>query len=418
MRVHIKFITYILLGVILTAFVFIVLMPCVASEWRQIIVKVRKVLGLDVDRHVPYQSKLKKFSITEMMGSTDVFEVVKPNENTVILEPSVPFLQGQMNKRPFAIIMVTSMARYFNQRQSIRSTWYKWAHDLNIRIFFMIGHTENANTRIMQKLEEEHRTHDDLIVDNYEEGYYKLPGKVLRMLKWFNFTYSNENAPRYFIKTDQDVFINLPNLVNILRETPYYANLVTLSGQNNSQVLIPDSVNTPFDSTDVDSYFVGGQKFENAKFETDPDSKWYMESAERERLGWSSPFFPTYLNGPCYIISGNVLGAIYETSFDVPIYPFEDVYLIGLVAYDRLNLFISDVGQQMWLDKSYYCQVKNRTKLLRMVAFHPLDHPTTMVKVCRRMPACKRQLESSSSSVTKKLNLAIALIAAIVLNIT
>ena len=42
-------------------------------------------------------------------------------------------------KRPFATILVISMAKYFNQRHIIRNTWYKWASRLNIRIFFVIG---------------------------------------------------------------------------------------------------------------------------------------------------------------------------------------------------------------------------------------------------------------------------------------
>ncbi|ODN03184.1 Beta-1,3-galactosyltransferase 5 [Orchesella cincta] len=401
MRVHIKFITYILLGAILTAFVFLVLLLCIISDWEPISVRVQRVF--EQKSNAPYKPKLNKFSITEMMGSTSVIDVVKPDEKTVILEPTMPFLKGGKSKRPFAVIMVTSLARFFNQRQAIRSTWYKWAHDLNIRIFFMIGHT--GQNPILQNLEEEQRIHDDLIIDNFEEGYYKLPAKILRMVKWFNTTYLPENSPRYLIKTDHDVFINLLNLVNILRETPYYSNLVSLSGQNNSKLLLPDSVNIPFDSSDVESYFVGGQKFAKPEVEVDPDSKWYMDSKEREMLGWSGPYLPTYLNGPCYIISGNVVGTIYEASFNVPIFPFEDVYLIGLVAYDRLSLAISDIGQQMWLDKSYYCLVKNRTILQRMVAFHPLDHPSSMVKVCRRLPTCKRQMSSSSTSNNRNCNL-------------
>lgn len=254
-----------------------------------------------------------------------------------------------------------------------------------------------------QILEDEQRIHNDLIVDEYEEGYYKLPGKILRMLKWYNSTYTEENAPRFFIKTDQDVFIHLPNLVRTLKNTAYYQNLALLS-QNVSEnsTGLADEVNYTFDPADPESYFVGGKKFENAPVESDPDSKWYIDSSERERMGWSGNFFPTYANGPCYILSGNVVKSIYEASFNVPIYPFEDVYIVGLIAYDRLNLYISNVDGMM-LDRSGLCNIKNRWKLARMVALHPVEHPLVMKKVCRKIVTCREFLgPSKSQSVALK----------------
>lgn len=37
--------------------------------------------------------KKQKFSIAELMGSSNVFEVVKPNLSTILSQPSIPFLK-------------------------------------------------------------------------------------------------------------------------------------------------------------------------------------------------------------------------------------------------------------------------------------------------------------------------------------
>lgn len=261
----------------------------------------------------------------------------------------------------------------------------------------------------MQILGEEQRRHKDLIIDDYEEGYYKLPGKVLRMLKWYNSTYSEENEPRFLIKTDQDVFINLPNIVATLKNTSYYSNLANLAGCRGNQYatnstlepdcFISDDVHLPLNYSDPDSYFIGGKRFDNAEIETDPDSKWYIDSSERDRFSWPSNIYPTYLNGPIYVLSGNVAKRLYETSFTVPLYPFEDVYIVGMIAYDRLNLEISNMTGLI-LNAAYYRYLRKRSVFDKLLAVHPVEHPATMWKLCKRVSTCTA-FTSKSSDGTK-----------------
>lgn len=42
-------------------------------------------------RHTLVPPEMHTFSISEMMGSTNVFEVVKPNVSTILMEPANPF---------------------------------------------------------------------------------------------------------------------------------------------------------------------------------------------------------------------------------------------------------------------------------------------------------------------------------------
>lgn len=239
---------------------------------------------------------------------------------------------------------------------------------------------------------DEQRIYDDLILDDYVEGYYKLSGKVLRMLKWYTATYDKETAPRFFVKTDQDVFVNLPNLVTALRNTSYYQNLISRSAPNES---FSDKTNLAFDALDQGTYFVGGKKFENAAVDSDPGSKWYIDSSERGRLSWPGNLYPTYLNGPMYVFSSNIVPLIYNTSFSVPLYPFEDVYVVGMIIYDRLNLYISNM-EGMLLDTHFLHRFKNKPHLHKKLAIHPVEHPVIMMKFCRIMAGCRKHLNTAN----------------------
>lgn len=121
-------------------------------------------------------------------------------------------------------------------------------------------------------LMDEQSSYNDLIVDSYEEGYYKLAGKVLRALKWYIGVYDDHNSPRFFMKTDHDVFINLPNLVKALKNTSYYRNLEDLS-KSVVEHKIADSVNIEFSNSKPDSYFVGGRRQINPPIIFDNRSK-------------------------------------------------------------------------------------------------------------------------------------------------
>lgn len=41
-------------------------------------------------------TKKRTFSIAELMGPTNVEEVVKPNKSTILMEPSMPFVEVRM----------------------------------------------------------------------------------------------------------------------------------------------------------------------------------------------------------------------------------------------------------------------------------------------------------------------------------
>ncbi len=73
------------------------------------------------------------------------------------------------------------------------------------------GRTENES--ILEGVEAEKHLYDDLIVANFEDSYDNLTLKTMSTLEWVD-TYCNQS--QFILKTDDDMFINMPNLINFI----------------------------------------------------------------------------------------------------------------------------------------------------------------------------------------------------------
>lgn len=110
-------------------------------------------------------------------------------------------------------------------------------------------------------------------------------------------------------------------------------------------------------------------------------------------MAWTADSFPTYAIGAGYIMSGNAVKAIYEASFSVPFHPFEDTYLIGMVATNKLHLEVGNI-EHMWFDAHVLDKwVKHDWSWnQKLVALHPVDTPFVMDKVCEIIAPCWEQV--------------------------
>lgn len=90
-------------------------------------------------------------------------------------------------------------------------------------------------------MKNESSTHNDIIQENFYDSYNNLTIKSIIMLKWL---LNNCNRGKFLMKTDDDMFVNLPLLVKLLK-----------TKSNNDGVLI-------------------GSLICNAKPITDPKNKW------------------------------------------------------------------------------------------------------------------------------------------------
>jgi len=218
-------------------------------------------------------------------------------------------------------------------------------------------------------LTEESECHNDLIIDDFTESYFRLTPKTLRILKWYLQTYpasQSQSSPNFLVKTDHDVFINIPNLV---------AHLTSVAER------------TP-------SNYLGGRVYSNPELDLNPKSKfyfspqfwlnsstpmWVLKFKTHFRMG-KSPL-PDYVAGPCYIMSADVVHLLYQASFRTPMIIFEDAYLTGFVR-NEVNLTLSHISRtriSIKLDKSRQI-LEDTGKLKKVLALHPAEPPELMLQ--------------------------------------
>ena len=90
----------------------------------------------------------------------------------------------------------------FDRRKAIRETWLKHQFD-DVQSYFVIG-TESLDGSLMEKLEEEYHSHDDIVfLADHVDSYSKLTAKLIKALKYAKQSYS------FLVKCDDDSFINL-----------------------------------------------------------------------------------------------------------------------------------------------------------------------------------------------------------------
>ncbi|XP_065929295.1 beta-1,3-galactosyltransferase 1-like [Magallana gigas] len=190
----------------------------------------------------------------------------------------------------FLFIMIPSAITNFEQRNVIRRTWGDVSKVRpNVVVRFIVGRSEQP---FLQELVlKENRIHHDLVIKDIPEFYENLTQKSVAMLSWI---VSYCSRARYFLKIDDDMFLNLPRLLNFLSN----------HAQTNSIV---------------------GCKYEHSKPRRYPFSKW--------RVSWeqySKSEYPVYVSGPAYVISGDIISKLYQATKEVPQFVFEDVYITGM----------------------------------------------------------------------------------------
>jgi len=162
-------------------------------------------------------------------------------------------------------------------------------------------------------------------VDDFKETYYSLAIKTLRMMKW---TILHAPNAKFFIKTDDDVFVNLRNLNDCLN-----SKLVSQ--------MYPD--------------FIGGVIHADREPHTlNSFSKWYappmLWNHVKKYIHWketpklvSYDVFPPYAEGNFYIIAYPLLPKLLNASLSIPLFHLEDVYVTGIVASLVPNVHKIDV---------------------------------------------------------------------------
>lgn len=218
--------------------------------------------------------------------------LVNPHPFVFTLNPS----RLCKNRDVFLLVYIHSHPDNFERRQIVRETWgnVTWYKKSVVLRVFVMGQTENTAHKHLLKMESLH--YNDIIQEDFLDTYRNLTYKAVGALKWVT-TYCSH--ARMILKTDDDAFVNmfvlLRHLQSRLQHGQYGQGTLACNAWYNSKV--------------------------------DRDGKWAVSKAERRH-----PVWPTFCQGLAYIMSPDVVSALYTMSFDVPYLWMDDVYVTGFLA--------------------------------------------------------------------------------------
>ena len=207
---------------------------------------------------------------------------------------------------PFLLIVIPSVPNHFNTRQTIRETVGLLAKenkfvrdvdrnrkmtDVSVKLMFAIGQDGDQNTDM--KVKNESRLHGDILQAEFVDSYFKLTKKMLLVLKWVSL-YCAEIE--YLLKSDEDVFVNVPLLVEYLEKFP-----PKLKGSIHGYMNHRPSVRRL--------------------------GKWAVKFDE-----YPLSQYPDYMSGNSYVISGNIVPRMCMVAEYLPYMPIEDAFITGVLA--------------------------------------------------------------------------------------
>nr|ACO11446.1 Beta-1,3-galactosyltransferase 5 [Caligus rogercresseyi] len=181
------------------------------------------------------------------------------SKSSFILKPDV----GCESK--LITIFVTSSPKNLEKRNSIRNSWAKEPAP-DVQIIFLLGRYP-GNDSFQSNITSESEEYNDILQGDFYDSYVLLSVKSLLMLQWF-LEYCTKSS--FLMKTDDDVYINTRNLLDLAKKRP-------------------------------DKDLMVGSLICNAIPIHDPYNKYYAP-----RFMFNARKYPPYLSGTGYLLSNSV----------------------------------------------------------------------------------------------------------------
>ncbi|KAH8319102.1 hypothetical protein KR067_008952, partial [Drosophila pandora] len=282
--------------------------------------------------------------------SRKISDYLDPDRETALIVP-----KGFCQDKAILIIAVASKLKNFKQRLLIRQTWGN-TNDFNypafvkfhgysvenflqplpehmnlfkdylqgrgeqmrlkVRLVFVVGRSRDKSSTIYMRREAE--MHNDIIQEDFVDCFQNLTLKSVMILKHIANNCTKNAA--FFLKCDDDSFVNIPNLLHYLlggtiplyKDTLEYYDRVTYK---------------PTDRLNRTKNLIMGHKFCNVLPSRDVSDKSYIPSSM-----YPLDIYPDYISGSGYLISMDVVPTLYATALDTNFLPLEDVFITGICA--------------------------------------------------------------------------------------
>ncbi|KAJ8023067.1 Beta-1,3-galactosyltransferase 1 [Holothuria leucospilota] len=194
-------------------------------------------------------------------------------------------------KKVFLMVVMISAPMNFEQRKLQRLYCLNVSEISGKRIerLFLVGNSGNSS--LNKRIKEESIIYQDIVMGNFHDSYRNLSLKTLFGLRWASMYCSQAH---YVMKADDDTFINFKPLIDTLTRSPK-------------------------------ENFITGHLCTGCKPIRNTTNKWYTPKEM-----FSGEFYPDYVHGPAYVMSGDLPRQILLMSRSTPPFLWEDVY-IGMI---------------------------------------------------------------------------------------
>lgn len=180
---------------------------------------------------------------------------------------------------------------------------------------------------------EESQRYGDIIQEGFLDSYANLTIKSVMLLKWFTQACDKDGkGPQYVLKTDDDMYINLVKLWDVVR------------ANKRPKLLL-------------------GSLICNAVPIKDPYNKWYVP-----KYMFAERHYPPYLSGTGYLMSRSTLAALWKASLESPLFHLEDIYITGILSR------LAGIRPQDNIGFSYIRRKLNSCLFRQTISTHHVKH--------------------------------------------
>ena len=261
-----------------------------------------------------------------------------------ILSPKSCDVEGNIE----LLILITTTPSARHRRQAMRKTWLSQTKNntVSVRYIFLIGSGWPQNQEY--DIKSENSNYGDILQDGYTDSYYNL---TLKVLSGFRFVQTNCTRAKNVMRTSDDNYVNIPNILNFLRN---------LKMRNDDKVIF-------------------GHCHENATVIRDQTSKWAVTKNE-----WAEDYYPPYCTGTALFMPKQTMEKLYMAAENVTYFALEDVYF-GQVAKEigvRLEHTIHMIFPMKLRSDSHYHQCKTNREWKAIHDVSPKDQ-YQIWKICQ-----------------------------------
>lgn len=242
-------------------------------------------------------------------------------------------------------IVVKSAMKNVGHRNAIRLTYGQenWIPGRIIKTLFFLGIEDGYPTSETQKqIDDEMIQFKDIIQIDFLDNYYNNTIKTMMSFRWL---YEHCNTADFYLFTDDDMYISVPNLLDYIHDEVVPAN----SGEDHLNLYT-------------------GYVFQTApqRFRT---SKWRVTLEEYPWNKW-----PKYVTAGAYLVSNRSMKVMYAGSLFVKHFRFDDVYLgivakkVGIVPQhcDRFHFYKKKYDKQGYRDVIASHGYEDHNELIRV----------------------------------------------------